>query len=98
MPRGVVVGMVLATTLVCARAQAGDNDLTLERLIGTPRVAGTAPEVTVATRSAYAGLVSELGVLAAPRPLQPADSLGWSGYAAQLEVGATQVNRDADFW
>jgi hypothetical protein len=98
MPRGALVGVIIATTVLCARAEAGDNDLTLERLIGTPRVPGTAPDVTFATRSAYAGLVSELGVLAAPRPLQPADSLGWSGYAAQLEVGATQVNRSADYW
>jgi len=84
---------------LCAHpARADENDLTLERLIGRPAAPGDSPVITPAIQSAYAGLVSELGAVLAPRALQPADSLGWSGFAASIDVGATQVNRDADYW
>lgn len=87
--------------LVCGPAglaRADDNDLTLERLIGRPAMPGTTPVITPATRSAYTGLVSELGVVMAPRALEPSDTTGWSGFAVALDTGFTQISRDADFW
>ena len=100
MRRRAVVVLSVAALIASAPqlARAEDNDLTLERLIGPPSVAGTSPTITTAVRSAYAGLASELGVLVAPRPLQPADSLGWSGFAPNVDYSITQINRDADYW
>ncbi len=97
MRKGAALAAALAVSLSSA-ARAGDVDLTLERLIGPPPMAGAAPVVGNATRSAYAGLVSELGVALSPRALQPADSLGWSGFAASFDASFTQVSRDADYW
>jgi hypothetical protein len=99
--RSVVLAIcALLCAVLCTEglARADDNDLTLERLIGPPATPGATPMVTPALRSAYAGLVSELGVALAPRPLQPGDSLGWSGFAANLDVSITQINRSADYW
>ena len=90
--------LVAAIVLSASPAEANDNDLTLERLIGHPALPGTAPTVTTATRSRYAGFVSQLGVVLAPRLLQPADSLGWSGFAVDFDASETQVDRDADTW
>ncbi|MEO6954972.1 MAG: hypothetical protein ABI321_24445 [Polyangia bacterium] len=87
---------LLAVSLGSARAD--DNDLTLETLIGHPALPGTAPTITTATRSRYVGLVSQLGVALAPRLVQPADSLGWSGFAVDFDASATQIDRDADYW
>lgn len=79
-------------------AHADDNDLTLERLIGRPSMPGRAPDITPALRSAYAGLVSELAVVLAPHAAQPADSLGWSGFAVSVDANLTQVSQSADYW
>ena len=79
-------------------ARADDDDLTLETLIGHPALPGSAPTITVATRSRYASLVSQLGVALAPRLVQPADSLGWSGFALDFDASATQIDRGSDYW
>jgi hypothetical protein len=98
MHRVAAVAMLWALACAPTLAAADDNDLTLERLIGPPATPGATPAITPALRSAYAGLISELGVALAPRPMQPADSLGWSGFAANLDVSITQINRSADYW
>jgi hypothetical protein len=93
-----VVALCAMAPLAITPAWADDHDLTLERLIGRPTTPGKSPEITTALRSAYTGLVSELGVVIAPRAPQPADSLGWSGFAVSIDANLTQVNRDADYW
>jgi hypothetical protein len=98
MQRAAAVAAALCVACAAWVARADDNDLTLERLIGPPAMPGTSPPISTALRSAYAGLVSELGVTLAPRPLQPADSLGWSGFAANVDASITQINRSADYW
>jgi hypothetical protein len=98
MRRAAAVAALLSMVSASPAAGADDNDLTLERLIGPPSMPGGSPVISTALRSAYAGLVSELGVVLAPRPLQPADSLGWSGFAADVDFSLTQVNRSADYW
>ena len=90
--------LLAALVLASGEARADDNDLTLERLIGHPALPGTAPTVTTATRSRYVGFVSQLGVVLAPRLVQPADSLGWSGFAVDFDASVTQIDRDADTW
>ena len=46
----------------------------------------------------YKSLMSELGVVMAPHPLSPADTLGYSGFQIAFEAGFTQISNNADFW
>jgi hypothetical protein len=46
----------------------------------------------------YRSLISELGVVMAPRLVVPADTLGISGFQVSGEIGSTQISRDQPFW
>lgn len=48
--------------------------------------------------SRYRSLMSELGVVMAPRLQTPADTLGFAGFQVSAEIGTTQINRDKPFW
>ena len=48
--------------------------------------------------SRYRSLMSELGVVMAPRLQTPADTLGFSGFQISAEFGTTQISRDKPFW
>jgi len=88
------LGVVLASS-----AHADRNDLTLERLIGPPSSPGAVNDVTsIPLQSAYRSLVSELGVVMAPRLLTPADTLGYSGFAFTFDSTHTSINDKADYW
>jgi hypothetical protein len=83
-----------------ASARADRNDLTLERLIGPPSVPGAFndPAGNVATLSSFRSLMSELGVVMAPRFLSPSDTLGWSGFHFSFDSSFTSISNHADFW
>jgi hypothetical protein len=46
----------------------------------------------------FRSLMSELGVVIAPRLQTPADTLGYAGFQFSAELGFTKVNADRDYW
>src|SRR5271154_3036981 len=97
--RAVVLGLALASALACGRARADSNDLTLERIVGFPT--STNPidlSGDIARNTLYKSLMSEMGIVMAPRFLAPADTLGYSGFQIAFETGFTQISRGAQFW
>ena len=67
---------------------------TLERIIGPPAAPGMFNDPTdPARQSMYKSrLMSELGVVIAPRALSPADTLGYSGFQLAFETSFTQIS------
>jgi hypothetical protein len=48
--------------------------------------------------SKFRSLMSELGVVIAPRLQTPADTLGFAGFQFAVELGLTKISRDKAFW
>ena len=48
--------------------------------------------------SRYRSLMSELGVVAAPRLMVPADTLGFSGFQVSAELGVTKIYNTRSYW
>lgn len=48
--------------------------------------------------SNFRSLMSELGVVVAPRLMTPADTLGYAGFQFSAELGMTKISRDQPFW
>jgi hypothetical protein len=84
---------------LCGVAQADSNDFTLERIVGIPP--NNMPvdlSGDVRRNTMYKSLMSEMGVVLAPRFLAPSDTLGFSGFQIAFETGIVQVSSGADFW
>lgn len=85
--------------LTAGVARAGDNNLTLERIVGLPPAPGALNDPSDPVRQTmYRSLMSELGVVLAPKHLTTADSLGWSGFQVDFGSSFTQISHTADFW
>jgi hypothetical protein len=102
----VLVGVVLADG---GEARAGKNDLELLSLC--PRTSGecdwvqrngagavTGVDVKAPYQEQFRSLMSELGVVVAPRLQTPADTLGYSGFQFSFEMGFTKVNSAQPYW
>lgn len=84
--------VITAFGLAPSSAQAGKYDLDLT---GLGEVQGTSvSQDNVQFRS----LASEVGVLMAPKPVDPADSLGLSAFAIGADVSVNTISNDADYW
>jgi len=85
---------LVATALSLAPrvVQAGNYDLDLTRL--GAQTGGT----LVQDDSAFRSLSSELGTVMAPRPVDPADSLGLSGFAISADFGINTIRGNSDYW
>jgi hypothetical protein len=46
----------------------------------------------------FRSLMSELGVVAAPRLQTPADTIGFAGFQFSAELGTTEISRNQSFW
>lgn len=94
-----VAVVVVSVALVAApgRAAADDNDLVLSRL-GVPVMSGGVPVDVVGNNEEFRSMVSELGVVLAPRLLSPADTLGFGGFQFSADVGYTGISNDESFW
>jgi hypothetical protein len=90
-------------------AIAGRNDLQLFNLC--PQAVSSCPWIQssgggVITQvkpdadgqSKFRSLMSELGVVVAPRLQTPADTLGYAGFQFSAELGFTKINRDQSYW
>lgn len=51
-----------------------------------------------AAEARFRSLMSELGVVLAPRLLVPADTLGYAGFQISAEVGLTEINPNTAYW
>jgi len=105
---------VALSSLVAAPARAGKNDLQLLNLCTpqptggiqecewVQRDAGGSIKAQVAPTQAalanYRSLMSELGVVIAPRLITPADTLGYAGFQVSAELGLTQIGHNAAYW
>jgi hypothetical protein len=78
-------------------ARADKNDLNLLNLCNV--VGGRCP-VDTDTASKYRSLMSELGVVVAPRLMTPADTLGYAGFQFSAELGVTKISNNSSehFW
>ena len=92
-PLAAVLFLVGAAT-TARTATADKNDLVLSRL-GTINAAGNG---VIADNQAFRSLVSELGVVFAPRNLAPADTLGFSGFQFSSELSFTSLSSSKPFW
>lgn len=94
MPRRLLCSFALvASLLVSSEARAGKYDVDLTPL-GQVNADGTITQDFAGFRS----LASEVGVLMAPKPVDPADSLGLSGFAVAADVSINTLSGDKDFW
>jgi len=86
------VGLALSWQAV---ARADKNDLNLLNLClapdGTNHCAGGSD---ANAQSRYRSLMSELGVVVAPRLMTPADTLGYAGFQFSGELGITTINNN----
>tara|TARA_R110002096_G_scaffold292224_2_gene486695 strand:- start:141758 stop:142717 length:960 start_codon:yes stop_codon:yes gene_type:complete len=73
-------------------AHADSNDLVLSRL-GT--INGN---TVVGSNINFRSLASELGVVMAPRLLEPADTLGFGGFHFSADVAFTSISNNAAYW
>jgi hypothetical protein len=100
-PLLLVVGFALSWQAV---ARADKNDLNLANLCqttpGTTTTQGsnscldpTSLDYSSA-QSRYRSLMSELGVVVAPRLMTPADTLGYAGFQFSAELGVTSINNN----
>ena len=85
---------VLTVVGLTHAAHADKNDLVLSRL-GQPN--STMTDV-VPFNQDFRSLVSELGVVIAPKLLSPADTLGYSGFQFSAELSYNTINSDARYW
>ena len=49
-------------------------------------------------QAAFRSLMSELGVVIAPRLQTPADTLGYAGFQFSAELGVTKINNSRPYW
>ena len=94
MPRRFLcLSALVATFLVSSEARAGKYDLDLTPL-GQVEDDGSITQDNAAFRS----LSSEVGVLMAPRVVDPADTLGLAAFSVSADVTINTLSGDADFW
>ena len=94
MPRRFLFSFALAALgLHSSVAWAGGYDLRLSQL-GTMDANG----VVTGNDEDFRSLASELGVLMAPKPVDPADSLGLSGFAVSADVSLNTLSSSKPFW
>jgi hypothetical protein len=98
--------LVVATAQVClaglsGTARADRNDLVLHRLVQGPNGQSLNlgdPQVQMQANTNFRALASELGVVLAPKPLSPAESLGWSGFNVSLDFAFTSISNKSAWW
>ncbi len=112
--RSLAIGIVLVSMTVAGKASAGRNDLKLLNLcpqasstLGTQecrwvqrdangRVTGV--NIDSEGRSNFRSLMSELGVVMAPRIPMPADTIGFAGFQVSGELSVTQIANNRSYW
>ena len=94
MSKRLVFLFALAVSLAPSTARAGKYDVDLTPLGSIPDGGTEVQQDNAAFRS----LSSEIGVLTAPKPVDPADTLGISGFAVSADVSINTISGDESFW
>lgn len=68
----------------------------LKREAATGLIQSVTPDPDAESR--FRSLMSELGVIMAPRLVMPADTLGFSGFQVSGEVGTTTISNKEPYW
>lgn len=96
-----LAGLLLAILAGPARAACSDqapevsNDLSLECLV-QPRM--DAPDPNLREQSKYRTLLSELSAVMGMPMLEPADTVGFTGFHFSFDTTVTSINKGADYW
>lgn len=90
--------IALALAALPGLASADDNDLVLSRLGTVINDGAGEPVDVVGDPVLFRSLASELGVILAPRLVEPADTLGFSGFQFAADVAFTTISRTEPFW
>lgn len=88
-----LVAPLFAALFFSSEARAGKYDIDLAPLAQINDDGTITPD-----NAAFRSLASEVGVLMAPKPIDPADSLGLSGFAVSADVSINTLSGDASFW
>jgi hypothetical protein len=88
-----LVAPFVAALFCSSEARAGKYDVELAPLA---QVSGDG--IVTQDNGAFRSLSSELGVLMAPKPVDPADSLGLSGFAVSADVSVNTLSGGKSFW
>jgi hypothetical protein len=112
--RRLAIGIALVSTAVAGKASAGRNDLKLLNLcpqvssaLGTQECRWvqrdanghvTGVNIDSEGRSNFRSLMSELGVVMAPRIPMPADTIGFAGFQVSGELSLTQIGNNRSWW
>jgi hypothetical protein len=92
-----VLALAVALCGGAGAARAGDNDLVLARLGDVVEEDGVAVDA-IGRNGDFRSLASELGVVLAPRLLEPADTLGFGGFEFTADVAMTRVHTERAYW
>ncbi len=87
-----LAAVITAFGLAPSTAKAGKYDLDLTGL-GQQQGNVVDPD-----NGQFRSLASEVGVLMAPKPVDPADSLGLSAFAIGADVSVNTISNDANYW
>ena len=79
-------------------AAADENDLVMSRLATVVRDDQGGAIDAIGDNRAFRSLASELGVVLAPRLNEPADTLGFGGFALTADLAVTQISGEAAYW
>ena len=79
-------------------ARADNDDLVMQRLGSAINDSQGMPVDVVGDNQQFRSLVSELGVVLAPRLLAPADTIGFGGFQFSVDVGYTGISNDEPYW
>lgn len=90
---------IAASSLIgSSSARADDRDIVLSRLGNTISDFEGNPVDVVGNNLHFRSMVSELGVVLAPRLLSPSDTLGFGGFQFSADFAYTSITSDADYW
>jgi hypothetical protein len=95
--RGLSLVTIGATLLAPGLAAAGDNDLVMSRLARVVESDGVPVDV-VGQNLDFRSMVSELGVVLAPRLLAPSDTIGFGGFQLSTDLAFSSISSDAGYW
>ncbi len=88
-----LVASFAATVFSSSEARAGKYDIDLAPLGQVNDQGSITPD-----NAAFRSLSSEVGVLLAPKPVDPADSLGLSGFAISADVSLNTLGGGESYW
>lgn len=92
------MGALLVATALAAPARADSNDLVVSRLGDVVTDGSGQPVDVIGNPVLFRSLASELGVVLAPRLIEPADTLGFSGFQFSADFAFTSINHTQPYW